>query len=222
MDTPRNFRSAFNGFNREDVVRYIEYMNAQHVAQLHELNIELEFLRGKLAAAVELDPAVQKRLDDYKEQVTILENRCDALEKERDALEKERDAAAQANCHDTALEEQLRALEARCEALTQECDAAIAEKEAATVQAGAELEAYRRAERAERVARERAELVYHQVNGVLADATVKVEQAAGQMNEMSEQFLARLDALRSAVDGSRQSLTDAAQTMYALRPQTEE
>ena len=215
MDTPRNFRSAFNGFNREDVVRYIEYMNAQHVAQLNELNIELEFLRGKLAAAVELDPAVQKRLDDYKEQVTILENRCDALEKERDA-------AAQANCHDTALEEQLRALEARCEALTQERDAAIAEKEAATVQAGAELEAYRRAERAERVARERAELVYHQVNGVLADATVKVEQAAGQMTEMSEQFLARLDALRSAVDGSRQSLTDAAQTMYALRPQTEE
>ena len=75
MDTPRNFRSAFNGFNREDVVRYIEYMNAQHVAQVNELNIELEFLRGKLAAAVELDPAVQKRLDDYKEQVTILENR---------------------------------------------------------------------------------------------------------------------------------------------------
>lgn len=215
MDTPRNFRSAFNGFNREDVVRYIEYMNAQHVAQVNELNIELEFLRGKLAAAVELDPAVQKRLDDYKEQVTILENRCNALEQERDA-------ATQANCHDTALEEQLRALEARCEALTQERDAAIAEKEAATVQAGAELEAYRRAERAERVARERAELVYHQVNGVLADATVKVEQAAGQMNEMSEQFLARLDALRSAVDGSRQSLTDAAQTMYALRPQTEE
>ena len=213
MDTPRNFRSAFNGFNREDVVRYIEYMNAQHVAQVNELNIELEFLRGKLAAAVELDPAVQKRLDDYKEQVTILENRCNALEQERDTTANNRAAEMEATIQELA---------ARCEALTQERDAAIAEKEAATVQAGAELEAYRRAERAERVARERAELVYHQVNGVLADATVKVEQAAGQMNEMSEQFLARLDALRSAVDGSRQSLTDAAQTMYALRPQTEE
>ena len=59
-------------------------------------------------------------------------------------------------------------------------------------------------------------------DGVLSDATVKVEQAAGQMCEMSEEFLARLDALRNAVDGSRQSLTEAAQTMYALRPQSEE
>ena len=86
MDTPRNFRSALNGFNREDVVRYIEYMNAQHVAQVNELNVELEFLRGKLnnAAPAELDPAVAKRLEDYKEQVRILEARCDSLEKERD------------------------------------------------------------------------------------------------------------------------------------------
>ncbi len=215
MDTPRNFRSAFNGFNREDVVRYIEYMNQQHTAQINELNAELEFLRSKLAAPAELDPAIAKRLDDYKEQVQILENRCDTLEQERDAA---RNAGT-----DASLEEKCRELEARCEALTLERDAAIAEKEAAAaVQAGAELEAYRRAERTERVARERAEQIYHQVNGVLSDATVKVDEAASQLGDMSEQFLSRLDALRAAVDGSRQALNAAAQTMYALRPETEE
>lgn len=215
MDTPRNFRSAFNGFNREDVVRYIEYVNAQHTAQVNELNAELEFLRGKLAAPAELDPAIAKRLDDYKEQVQILENRCDTLEQERDAA---RNAGT-----DASLEEKCRELEARCEALTLERDAAIAEKEAAAaVQAGAELEAYRRAERTERVARERAEQIYHRVNGVLSDATVKVDQATSQIGDMSEEFLARLDALRAAVDSSRQALNAAAQTMYALRPETEE
>ena len=225
MDTPRNFRSAFNGFNREDVVRYIEFVNAQHTAQVNELNAELEFLRGKLAAPAELDPAIVKRLEDYAEQVSILEARCDTLEQERDAAiaEKEAAAPAQAEDKDTELEEKCRELEARCEALTQERDAAIAEKEsAASIQAGAELEAYRRAERTERVARERAEQVYHRVNGVLSDATVKVDEATSQIGGMSEEFLARLDALRAAVDSSRQALNDAARTMYALRPETEE
>ena len=223
MDTPRNFRSAFNGFNREDVVRYIEYVNAQHAAQINEMNAELEFLRSKLAAPAELDFAIVKRLDDYAEQVSILEARCDTLEQERDAAIAEKEAAAQAECKDTELEEKCRELEARCEALQQERDAAIAEKETAVaIQAGAELEAYRRAERTERVARERAEQVYHQVNGVLSDATVKVDQATSQIGDMSEEFLARLDALRAAVDSSRQALNDAAQTMYALRPETEE
>ena len=72
------------------------------------------------------------------------------------------------------------------------------------------------------MARERAEQVYHRVNGVLSDATVKVDEATGQIGSMSEEFLARLDALRAAVDSSRQALNDAAQTMYALRPETEE
>ena len=223
MDTPRNFRSAFNGFNREDVVRYIEYVNAQHAAQINEMNAELEFLRSKLAAPAELDFAIVKRLDDYAEQVSILEARCDTLEQERDAAIAEKEAAAQAECKDTELEEKCRELEARCEALTQERDAAIAEKETAVaIQAGAELEAYRRAERTERVARERAEQVYHRVNGVLSDATAKVDQATSQIGDMSEEFLARLDALRAAVESSRQALNDAAQTMYALRPETEE
>ena len=214
MDTPRNFRSALSGFNREDVVRYIEYMNAQHVAQVNELNVELEFLRGKLnnAAPAEPDPAVTKRLEDYKEQVRILENRCDSLEKERDN-------ALACQKADTSLEEKCRELEARCAALEQERDAALVAKE--TSQTTAELEAYRRAERTERVARERAEQVYHQVNGVLADATVKVEEAASQLGDMSEQFLTRLEALRAAVAGSKEALNGATQTLYAIRPENE-
>ena len=161
-------------------------------------------------------------MEAFKEKPSIHEDEP-VLDEEYDEAIAEKEAAAQAECKDTELEEKCSELEARCEALTQERDAFIAEKEtAAAIQAGAELEAYRRAERTERVARERAEQIYHRVNGVLSDATVKVDEATSQIGGMSEEFLARLDALRAAVDSSRQALNDAAQTMYALRPETEE
>ena len=41
MSEPLNFRSAFNGFNREDVVHYIEYLNANHENQIRQLQADL-------------------------------------------------------------------------------------------------------------------------------------------------------------------------------------
>ena len=81
-----------------------------------------------------------------------------------------------------------------------------------------ELEAYRRAERTERIARERAELVYHQVNGVLADATVKVDEAHSRIDGLTQQVTAQLQQLQEAVSASRQALSDAAATLYTIRP----
>ena len=45
MAAPKNFRSAFNGFNREDVVRYLEYINAKHTAEINQLTGEADYLR---------------------------------------------------------------------------------------------------------------------------------------------------------------------------------
>ena len=36
-----DFRNAFNGFNKEDVVRYLEYLQNKHTAQIAELRNEL-------------------------------------------------------------------------------------------------------------------------------------------------------------------------------------
>ena len=43
----QTFRTSLSGFNREDVVRYIEFLNAQHAAEISQLNSELAFLRNK-------------------------------------------------------------------------------------------------------------------------------------------------------------------------------
>ena len=85
-------------------------------------------------------------------------------------------------------------------------------------QADQELEAYRRAERTERMARERAEQVYRQTNGVLADATAKVDEAAEQVSAISDHVMSQLDLLREAVSCSKQALSDAAAGLYSLKP----
>ena len=51
MAMQMNFRSAFNGFNREDVVHYIEYMNSKHATELTQLQSEMDALRNQAPAA---------------------------------------------------------------------------------------------------------------------------------------------------------------------------
>ena len=48
MAAPQNFRSAFNGFHKEDVVHYLEYINSKHTSQVNQLTAENEELRAKL------------------------------------------------------------------------------------------------------------------------------------------------------------------------------
>ena len=182
MAAPQNFRTAFNGFHREDVVRYLEYLNTKHAAEINQLNSEADFLRTKLDNAQPSEEMI-------------------ALEAERDELKA-----------------QLEEMTIRC----QELEAALAAAQAAPAEPVAdpaqELEAYRRAERTERQARERAELVYHQINGVLADATVKVDGVAPQISGMADQVMSQLTQLQVAVGNSKKALKDAAATMYAIRP----
>ena len=184
MPAPQNFRSAFNGFNREDVVRYLEYLNSKHTAEINQLNSDVDYLRARLETA-----------EPQTEVIT-------ALEAERDELRAKLEA--------------LTARVAELESAPEAAPAAPVVAPAAT--ANAELEAYRRAERAERVARERAELVYHQVNGVLAEASLKVESVASEIGGMADSVMSQLTQLQVAVANSKKALNEAASTMYAIRP----
>lgn len=186
MPAPQNFRTAFNGFNREDVVHYLEYINTRHTAQINQLTSEADFLRSKLES--------QQPAEDQQALIESLQEEIASLTRQ--------------------LEEALAAKNAPEAVPTVEVPAAVS----TAVGPEQELEAYRRAERTERVARERAELVYHQVNGVLADATVKVDAVAAEIGSMADQVMQQLGQLQSAVSSSKQALQDAASTMYAIRP----
>ena len=204
MSAQMNFRSAFNGFNREDVVHYIEYLNTKHTAEINRMNSELDYLRGQQTQAAPADTAeLDETIAQQAARIRELFDRCKELEAELTAVREEKEALAQ--------------------------QAAPAPAAEPTVPQGSyksrmeeELEAYRRAERTERYARERAQQLYHQVNGALADATAKVDDTARHVGQMTDKVVAQLAELQDAVTESKQALRDAAATMYTIRPYGEE
>ena len=226
MAVQQNFRSAFNGFNREDVVRYIEYLNAKHAAEIQQLNTELEFLRGKQSeftggsaavsggAADETDVMEQQaaRIRELFDQNKALEQTVTGLTTEKEQLTAQLEEARQAG--ERAETERTR--------LASQLEEARRQKDSFQSNMEQELEAYRRAERTERLARERAEQLYRQANGALADATVKVDNTANQIGQLSDRVAEQLAELQTAVADSKQALRDAAATMYTIRPTMEE
>lgn len=191
-----NFRSSLHGFNRQDVANYLEYLNNRHAAQVNQLNTDLEALRRQAEAPAE------------GPQRTALEARCRELEQQLEAARKERDEAL---AQREAAEQKLAsARQDREEALLRSCGEKL--------EANRELEAYRRAERTERMARERAEQVYSETGTVLTQASNRIEAALRQMTGISQQVTGQLDTLQTAIASSRLALQDAAQTIDKLKP----
>jgi len=168
MAAPQRFRSAFRGFNREDVVSYIEYLNNQHNAQVEQLNNQLQ--DAKAAATTDQVEELQFQLTE-----------------------------ALAHCKE--LEEKLAGVEAN-----------VAEKE---------LEAYRRAERAERQANERARQIYDQANAALEDATAMAESAAAQIGKIADGAAQQLREYQDSVCATAESFRQAVSALRAVKPEEE-
>ena len=184
MATTLNFRTSMRGFNREDVIQYIEYANAKHATQLSQLMNENEELRQKLAEA--------NANAELAQTVDALNGKLAQLEAEKQALQAEIEELKVAN-----------------------------ENAAANSADAMELETYRRAEQFERNAKARAEQIYHQAAGTIAQATTQVDGAATIFRDIAEQVSQQMAQLQQAVDESKNALMDAAATMYAIRPDAE-
>ena len=173
MSELKNFRSAFRGFNRQDVVNYIEYINNTHNAQVEQLNNQLQ-----AALARPTDEEMKAKLEAAEARIAELE-----------------------------------------ETLAQQDRAVLSDGASCTEQ---ELEAYRRAERVERVAKERAEQIYAQANGVLAEATLKAESASAHIGAIADQVSNQLKEYQDSVLETKTTFQEAVATLYAIKPQVEE
>ena len=171
MAESHKFRREFRGFNREDVVRYIEYMNKKNTNLVNQLKAENQGLKDELAAL-----------------------RAASADLEKDAM------IASLQAHLEELQAQPQPPEPT----------------------DSELEAYRRAERMERVAKERADLIYQQATATLSEATLQVDTAAQHFGTIAENINDNIRQLQAAVDSSKAALQDAAATMYAIRPEASE
>ena len=182
MASAQNFRSALGGFNREDVVHYIEYLNSKHTGALNQLKSDNQTLADEL----------------------------EALRTKPDLTEE----CAQLREENQELHTQVAELTAQIEELTKQLE----EAQQFTPLADEELEAYRRAEKAERTARERARQIYCQATGALADATTQVDDAAEHFKILSQRISDQLSELQATVERSKNALQGAAATMYTIRP----
>ena len=214
MAEQQTFRSAFNGFNREDVVRYIDYLNTRHASEIAQLNSELEFLRNAEAPETAAAEPVQ-------EDASVIEEQAGRIRELFDQCREQEQKLAAAEEEKAALAAELENMRGELSQLRAQLEAANQNQVSFKSRMEEELEAYRRAERTERLARERAERVYQQANGVLADATVKVDDAAAQIGALSDRVISQLTDLQNAVSGSKQALRDAAATMYTIRTGTD-
>lgn len=174
MAESHSFRSALNGFNRQDVVRYIEYLNHKHSGLINQMKSENQALRDELSA--------------------LRTAQAPADESEKDA--------------------RIAQLQAQLEEL----------QSAAGTQPlpSAELEAYRRAEQAERAAKERAEQIYIQATATLSEATTQVDEVAKLFSTIADQINSQVGQLQAAVDSGKAALQDAASTMYAIHAESPE
>ena len=215
----QTFRTAFNGFNREDVVQYIEEINTKHAAQISQLNSDMQYLQDKLAqyekmaeeSVVDADAALEQRIEEQAQALMEQSDRIAALEKQlaeaKEAAQTAETLLEEAAAENARLQVQLKTAQA--------CNASFQSQQ------HAELDAYRRAERVERQANERAMQIHHQVNGILGDATGKVDEAAAQIAAMTEDAAQHLKQLQLAINGSKLILQEAAAALSAVRP-TEE
>jgi len=238
MSDTMNFRSAFHGFNREDVVHYIEYLNATHASEIAQLRAELDNAQTPLSVSKELMDArliiknLEDQLDQQAEELALLQVRedtesdqapqnqedADALIEARIQAEFDRDAAleaqAQAEAERDAAQEALRQAQAELASL-REANSLNAESQRDLQME--ELQAYRRAERTERLARERAAKIYHLVDTALAGATSRVEDTFSQIDQLTAMVAQQLDNLQTAVTDSKQALADATATLSQIR-----
>lgn len=188
MAGKQNFRNAFNGFNKEDVVQYIEYLNTKHNNAVNQLKSENQSLLAEveeLRARPVRDPELEERY-------------------------------ATLQAENAAAQEQLQRMQQEMDQLKQ--SVADAEQKAANRIAAEELEAYRRAERVERAAQERTQQIYRQVTGTLAETATQVDEAADQFKHLSQIFSSQMAQMQDMVDRSRNALMSASATMYSIRP----
>ena len=109
MDAPQTFRTAFNGFNREDVVHFLEYTNNKHQLQLDALREENRALQTKLSSRPEVDPVTTAELERLRQELesqraysAMLEGRLDEANEKLNAAQ-----AAPAPADTSALDAQI-------------------------------------------------------------------------------------------------------------------
>lgn len=189
------FRTSVGGFNRTDVSDYIENLCAEHRKALRQCEDEKQALSDKLAEA-------EKTLTDQRR---INQALLEQVREKDTALRAAQEAAEQVQAE----------TEEAAEDLEEETPEEL-EPEEEPDYMSLELEAYRRAEAAERHAMERAARLRQSLNDLLDNVSNRYEEAGQEIHALTEDMrtnLKRLEDTLSDLDILFEETSDSFETL---------
>jgi len=198
------FRAALNGFNRTDVVNYIEACSIDHEKALRQLRDEnallradMERLRAELEAARQTPAELPSDLKKPERPETVGEPDLAEQFPEEQELEEVPVELSEPEGEDIDLEETL--------------------PEPKAVE-GRELEIYRRAEAVERSARQRAAQLCKQVNGIMGSTSHSFDRSAEEMDSLMGDLSQCISRLNDILATIRVSFDETSRAMENLEP----
>lgn len=110
----QNFRTAFRGFNQEDVVNYLEFMNNQYTIRVNQITSEVDYLRKKLsgsgpdadeaAAVIEQLQEANRALDSLRSEHESLKGKYEALKNKLAMMDQVEDRTEDLNAMEAVIE----------------------------------------------------------------------------------------------------------------------
>ncbi len=213
------FRSALNGFNREDVVAYIEKLTQEHETELAvlrernaQLSHELEAANENLARLGD-SQITQEEMEAARERIGQLLNENQALEDRVAELEGSL-SASEAGETEAPADVTEQDLTAPIPEISEVLPADVAPSRDYTEM---ELAAYRRAELAERVARDRAADVYREISSVFQHADSRLGVGKADLAEMTKAVQSDVSQLLHVLESIRSIYSEAEVSFNAVR-----
>ena len=198
------FRTQLKGFHREDVINFIQQQTQEHERRVRTMQEEIVRLQGELndarTEAERAHGAQEAEADTTQEELAQASERCAELEAEN-----------------AAAREEIARLTKRCEALEEavakQPEPAAEEKPAAEEPENykeLELAAYRRAELAERMAKERAAASDEQMKRILALTDERLMHTSQDFQTLLETFTKDFEQLRQVIRSAQALVAESA------------
>lgn len=198
------FRTQLKGFHREDVINFIQQQTQEHERRVRTMQEEIARLQGELndarTEAERAHGAQEAEAETTQEELAQASERCAELEAEN-----------------AAAREEIARLTKRCEALE---EAAVKQPELAAEEKPAaeepenykelELAAYRRAELAERMAKERAAASDEQMKRILALTDERLMHTSQDFQTLLETFTKDFEQLRQVIRSAQALVAESA------------
>lgn len=217
------FRTAVSGFNRTDVVNYIESASIEHQKALRKLTDERDRLAGENAGLQTKLEELQAQLQQAKEEAEARSEELRQAKEENESLSEQLNTLAQEGAE---LAEQLKQAEtaapqeeAEAEPDTQP-EAPAQDTPSVTEQ---ELAAYRRAEQAERNAAVRARRIYAQLSNLCEDARGRYLDSGEEIAALTADLSTGLSRLQDALADVQVIFDDAQNAFDGMQlPETDD